>query len=158
MQQLALDDAPVLARFMAKVRVNPSTGCWEWKGSISDSRRYGAFKVNGKVVLAHRWAYEALVGPIPTGKELDHLCRNCSCVSPAHVEPVTHAENVRRVPRTPPAACPRGHPYDERNTYTYPNGNRRCRACNRDFMRRIACHVAERPLATILPDGQEAPA
>lgn len=37
-----------------------------------------------------------LRGPIPDGLQLDHLCRNPSCVNPAHLEIVTGAENIRR--------------------------------------------------------------
>ena len=48
------------------------------------------------MVLAHRVYYERHVGPVPEGLELDHLCRNPGCVNPEHLEPVTHAENIRR--------------------------------------------------------------
>jgi len=61
--------------------------------------RYGYARFNiapGQSVHAHRFAYEELVGPIPEGLDLDHLCRNKTCVNPAHLEPVTRAENVRR--------------------------------------------------------------
>lgn len=46
---------------------------------------------------AHRFVYELLVGPIPAGLTIDHLCRVTSCVRPDHLEPVTNAENVRRM-------------------------------------------------------------
>lgn len=73
-------------------------GCWPWLGTKS-RLGYGtaATKVAGRTNQAHRVVYEALVGPIPTGLELDHLCRNTSCVNPSHLEPVTHAENMRRM-------------------------------------------------------------
>lgn len=76
----------------------PGDGCWEWTGARQPDGRYdyGMFWDGTRAVRAHRFAYELLVGPIPVGLELDHLCRNPPCVNPAHLEPVTHAENIRR--------------------------------------------------------------
>lgn len=74
--------------------VEEETGCWVWQRSTS--RGYGYVTRGGRCVPAHRWYYEHLVGPIPEGLELDHLCRNPPCVNPDHLEPVTHAENMRR--------------------------------------------------------------
>ena len=68
-----------------------STGCWEWTGHVNNAG-YGRVKND----YAHRLAYEMFVGPIPDGADLDHLCRRRSCVNPAHLEPVTRSENVRR--------------------------------------------------------------
>lgn len=72
-------------------------GCWVRKGSLTD-RGYGNVAVTGstKHLLMHRVMYEALVGPIPEGLELDHLCRVRACCNPWHLEPVTHGENLRR--------------------------------------------------------------
>ena len=80
-------------RFWAMV--DASGDCWEWRGARV--RGYGTFKVDRKQLRAHRFAYELLVGPIPPGLELDHLCANPGCVNPAHLEPVTTAENVSRM-------------------------------------------------------------
>ena len=80
-------------RFWRQVDVNGE--CWEWKGR----RRYDpyvSFGVEGKPVAGHRFAYEEVNGPIPEGLEIDHLCSNGGCVRPAHLEAVTHSENVRR--------------------------------------------------------------
>lgn len=70
-------------------------GCVEYTGCIS-ATGYGWLAKDGGRMLAHRAAYELLVGPIPAGLTLDHLCRNTKCCNPAHLEPVTNAENVRR--------------------------------------------------------------
>jgi hypothetical protein len=118
--------------------VDRSGTCWEWQGS--KSRGYGRFKVSRRMVQAHRFAYELMVGPIPEGLTLDHLCRNTSCVNPEHLEPATERDNILR--SDGPAAinarrveCVRGHRFDQANTavFTRPNGTtyRQCRACCR---------------------------
>lgn len=68
--------------------------CWEWTGA--QDQGYGLFSFEGRPVRAHRWLWELLVELIPAGLQLDHLCRNHSCVNPDHLEPVTQAENIRR--------------------------------------------------------------
>lgn len=88
---------PVMRRedyFWAKVEQQDDT-CWQWKGA-SQKKGYGNFWEGKAVLLAHRYAYLLLVGPIPEDRELDHLCRNRGCVNPLHLEPVTHEENIRR--------------------------------------------------------------
>lgn len=89
---------PAAERFWAKVEKTP--GCWLWRGS-HNMRGYSTFHVEAgrsepKKVLAHRYAYELLVGPIPDGLQIDHVCRNKGCVNPEHLEPVTPSENMRR--------------------------------------------------------------
>jgi hypothetical protein len=87
---------------------------------------------------AHRVSYEWAKGPIPDGMELDHLCRNPACVNPDHLEAVTHGANLHRSDsvtgkRSAKTECPRGHPYDEANTYIYTDRkgypHRQCRTC-----------------------------
>lgn len=72
-----------------------SNGCWIWRLRL-DKDGYGQISVQNKTRRAHRVAYEALVGEIPEGLELDHLCRVRSCVNPEHLEPVTSKENTLR--------------------------------------------------------------
>jgi hypothetical protein len=131
----ALVTPSVSQRFWAKV--NEDGECWVWTGS-KIGKGYGQFTQGGtaRQMLAHRWAYEAMVDLIPEGLELDHLCRNKACVNPEHLEPVTHAVNIERNPNAINNTarlvtnCPQGHEYDEANTRWYRN-KRHCRACGR---------------------------
>jgi hypothetical protein len=75
--------------------IDPASGCWVWQRG-RDHDGYGRVSANGRTVRAHRMMYERIRGPIPVGAELDHLCRNPSCVNPDHLEPVSTAVNVRR--------------------------------------------------------------
>lgn len=129
---------PESIRFWSKVRI-ASNGCWEWIGARSDGG-YGKFGMrldNGlfRSENAHAWAYKHTIGSVPTGKELDHICRNLTCVNPLHLEPVTHRQNILRG-KTAPAAnvlkthCPKGHPYSGYNLEINKKGWRRCKICS----------------------------
>ena len=125
-------------RFFRKVAVDVN-GCWVWQGRRYP-HGYGAFSLGHKKLYAHRFVYEQLIGAIPEGLELDHLCRIRYCVNPLHLEPVTHYENLRRSPsflgrRT---ACSHGHAYTEQNTWVERTGARHCRTCNRQNKRKQA--------------------
>lgn len=92
--------SPRNARRGYKVEDNGyDTPCWTWQGCKNRSG-YGHIKVNGRLKRAHRVHYEEANGPIPDGLQLDHLCRITSCVNPAHLEPVSPAENIRRAKST----------------------------------------------------------
>ena len=79
-------------RFWKKVEPEPNTGCWLWTGNLKPAG-YGNWDRNS---YAHRAAYCALMGPIPDGLELDHVCRTPACCNPLHLEAVPHSLNVRR--------------------------------------------------------------
>ncbi len=96
-------------------KIDATGSCWQWV-AYRDKHGYGKFRWEGGVRYAHRVIWQVLVGPIPDGLQLDHLCRNPSCCNPDHLEPVTHAENLRRgvsrfnAPKGPQTThCPYGH-------------------------------------------------
>lgn len=120
-------------RFWSKVRMNEATGCWEWTAGLTNG--YGYYSMGGTRLGAHRATYLTLVGPIPDGFHLDHLCCVKNCVNPSHLEPVTPRENTirgyavaRREGRLK-THCAEGHPYSPENTYIKSNGARECRTC-----------------------------
>ena len=133
-KQIPLED-----RFWSKVA--KSDGCWLWTGGLSHGygRIYIETLADGRkrFEAAHRVSYMLLVGPIPSGAELDHLCRNPACVNPAHLEPVTHQENILRgnyggdsQTKRAWTHCKHEHEFTPENTLIErATGKRRCRTC-----------------------------
>jgi hypothetical protein len=133
-----------LERFFAKYELSYETAydyqtghelfgfCWEWK-AYRDSDGYARLCVAGKPVYAHRFAYNHWVGDIPDGFQLDHLCHNPGCVNPHHLEPVTHAENMRRSDnlKGTRSHCNAGHDRDTTGT----DGYGHCKQCLNDRAR-----------------------
>src|SRR6185369_1743609 len=131
----------VESRFWA--RVNKTESCWLWTGGVTASGYATTRLADGKKQqVVHRFAYERLVGLIPSGLELDHLCRVRICVNPAHLEPVTARTNTLRAPEGVTAKkarqthCIRGHEFDAANTYYRRRGGRTCRKCQAANYRR----------------------
>lgn len=139
---------PSEARFWAKVDKTGPGGCWLWT-STTVPAGYGTFIGEGPAFgsrYVHRIAYRLLVGDIPAGLQLDHLCRVRSCCNPDHLEPVTASENHRRAPQpvgltaqsermAAATHCKRGHAFSPENTVVH-RGWRQCRTCINDRQRR----------------------
>jgi len=127
--------------------------CWLWTASLT-SNGYGQIGGGSGAAhynkIAHRLSYAWLVGPVPNGLELDHLCRVRHCVNPSHLEPVPHVVNARRGEAgkylTTKTHCPRGHEYAPSNV-VISNGGRACRECHR-----IEGRERYRRLAGVTPD------
>jgi hypothetical protein len=129
---------PLADRLWAKVDKTPT--CWLWTGAVNNMG-YGYLMRGGsdhRKVLAHRAAYELLVGPVPDGMDLDHVkargCMSTRCVNPAHLEPVTHRVNLQRgrLSYAVRTVCANGHDItDPANVYTTPAGKHQCRPCRR---------------------------
>jgi hypothetical protein len=139
--------APLEERYIPE----PNSGCWLWIGSWNNMG-YGQLLPPGSgrgkpLVLAHRYVYERLIGPIPKGMVIDHaLCSTPSCVNPRHMVVTTQRANVLR--GSSPAAkhakrvvCLRGHPLDgiRKSGFTKTGKqvmSRYCTICARDRVRR----------------------
>lgn len=118
-----------LQRFWSKVIKTGS--CWEWTGA-KNKKGYGHFCLNYDILKSHRVSYELFKELIPQGLQIDHLCKNTSCVNPDHLEVVTLQENIRRGNHTNKGIknrlkthCPKGHEYSGKDKM----GFRLCRIC-----------------------------
>lgn len=125
------------------LRVARTESCWLWIGPLSgrptDGRpgRSGKFRVNGRTVYAHRWAYERWVGPIPDGLTVDHTCGRPSCVNPDHLRLLPIGDNIRAHWREQRTHCRAGHELTADNLVFRLGGTERhCRPCERARQRR----------------------
>jgi hypothetical protein len=138
-----------LARFWSKVDKRGSFECWPWLGTI-DRDGYGRFRLASpnRSDPAARMSYRMLVGPIPDGLVIDHVwargCTRRDCVNPAHLEPVTNGENIRRSEPARRSHCPRGHEYTPDNTSLTSGTGRTCVICNRRRVRAARSRNARR--------------
>jgi hypothetical protein len=133
-------DVATAARFWSRVDQRSSDECWPWLAG--KAKGYGTFSIGGRSHPAHTISYQQIIGPVPIGLQLDHLCRNRGCVNPQHLEPVTRKENILRgvsfsAVNGAKTHCPNGHPYDSAHTRVDPRlGYRRCRECQAAGKRR----------------------
>lgn len=125
-----------LMRFNSGYTPVPESGCWIWNGS-DKNHGYCRFRVNGKLMMVHRFSYELFNGKIQDGLSIDHLCRVRCCVNPIHLEAVAHRTNVLRgiSPMSQNAAkkfCINGHELIGNNLYRVSSRRERsCKICHR---------------------------
>lgn len=132
---------PLIERLLSRVNqdgplseARPDLGpCWVWMRKLHHGGYAHAPDAEGRTAQVHRLVYRELVGPIPDGLQLDHLCRVRHCCRPSHLEPVTQAVNLLRgegvcAKNARKTHCKRGHPFDVVNTIITKNG-RTCRTC-----------------------------
>lgn len=142
--QKAKTDEEYNASFMARVTRSvkiDDRGCWIWQKTIS-SAGYGMSCYRNKAVTVHRKVFE-IVNGIKLSVD-DCICHTCDirpCCNPAHLWKGTHKDNnvdsriKGRHYEARVTNCPRGHAYDEANTYRTPSGARACRICQRAIQR-----------------------
>lgn len=133
-----VDDTPIpLPRRLAR-RIDFSGDCWLWTSYV-EATGYARVYINGGREFAHRFMWESVVGPIPDGMQIDHLCRVRHCVNPGHLRVVTPRVNTLASPVAPAAInarkthCHNGHQFSADNTYLNLNGQRICRQCRREW-------------------------
>ena len=126
---------PVMERIERWIVRLPESGCWLWEGACTHDG-YATLTVDGRTITAHRYVYEQMIGAIPAGLSLDHLCRVRCCVNPAHLEPVPIRENIQRGGHSLKTHCANGHLLAPPNLYPAKRGGRVCKACALDSSRK----------------------
>ena len=135
----------VIMEILIKIENNITIkdGCWNWNLYCD---KLGLPIIwspeEGKSVPAHRFVYELFKGEIQHHQEIRHTCRNKSCINPEHLIQVTRAENVKGTGigrhNKIKTECPKGHPYDKKNTLIIKDSYRQCLTCKRAFGRKYA--------------------
>lgn len=130
-----------LERVLSFVEIVGEHCCWQLQGRVPLNTGYVNVSVHGARFLAHRFVYERLIGRIPAGLTLDHICTNRWCCNPNHVEPVTRGVNTMRgntitAANAAKSHCKLGHPLSGVNLYKRPGGGRECITCRRQAVRR----------------------
>jgi hypothetical protein len=123
----------ILQRLLGRM-VHRVDECWIYPGYCNKVTGYGNATYEGRRIEAHRATYEMLIGPVPGGLELDHLCRVRACCNPLHVEPVTHRVNLLRgespsAHQAKQTHCLHGHELAGDNLWRDKRGRRYCIAC-----------------------------
>jgi hypothetical protein len=123
-----------IERFLSKIDVDQSSGCWIWRGGRVDG--YGLFRTKAGPVRPHRVSFRVFKGELTAGLVVDHKCMNTACVNPDHLREVTVKVNNIENSNCPSALnaqkteCSRGHEYTKESTRIY-RGERNCRICER---------------------------
>jgi hypothetical protein len=133
-----------LTRFFSKVDLSFGMGldaCWQWENRLDNG--YGRFWLHNRTQLAHRISYLYFNGEIPSDKQLDHLCRNRSCVNPKHLEAVDIKTNVLRgigpsAENARKTHCKRNHALSGENLYVNNRNQRVCKECHKSIVARWA--------------------
>ena len=138
---------PFDQRFWSKVDfLSDPHGCWIWRGNVSNG--YGRFTIGATGFRAHRVSYAITTGAPEVGQHVDHMCRNKLCVNPAHLEAVSHRENVIVRGTGPFAArarqthCKWGHEFTPENTIIH-GGRRECHACYLAAQKKLRDNLTE---------------
>lgn len=124
--------------------LRPVTGeCWT-VNTWHNTAGYPYVREDGRDQPAHRVIYEAATGEDITDRDLDHVCRNVACANPNHEDPVTHAENQRRLSQAQTSCRRARHDWtNPNNVRTRPNGRRYCAECDRTRVRNRRAHQKE---------------
>lgn len=154
-------ETPMYARDMdvfSKVAMGPN-GCIVYTGYVTPEG-YGQVADNRTTYRAHRLAYAQMVGPIPDGLQLDHLCRNRRCINPNHLEPVTARVNTlrgetRAARNLAKTHCPKGTPLIEGNIVKTKTSGRSCLICSRERNRAYMRNLRAQAKASISDGGGE---